>query len=423
MKKFCQRSGGLWLCAAALAGIASCGEVRHEYRLAMPSLQLDREVAEQLVEVFAQHSEHQISLVTLVDPDMTALEAVESGIADLALASNSQPYRQGITTVMPLYPTVLHVLYKHDRSADDVQKLLDGASIYAGPVGSASRQLMLAVLRGYKLGAADVKLVDEPTGLPDIVLLYLPISPTDIDEYLQANDAIGLYKMLSLGTVGELGKGSRIDTTLLLYPRLKPFLIPVDTYGALTPEPVVTLSVDKMLVAAPRLKAAVVYDLIEELRRLQPALEARKPLLFRHLSDDFSASDSTFVLHQGAQAFINRDEPEFFERYSGVAEVLVTLLIGLISGSYALVKIYNRRRKNRIDEFYAGVMAVRDSALENKNQAARDAAVADVRRLQNKAFAMLIDEKLAADESFRIFITLSNDVIAELGGAANSIID
>jgi hypothetical protein len=27
---------------------------------------------------------------------------------------------------------------------------------------------------------------------------------------------------------------------------------------------------------------------------------------------------------------------------------------------------------------------------------------------------MLVDEKLAADESFRIFITLSNDVIREL---------
>jgi hypothetical protein len=35
--------------------------------------------------------------------------------------------------------------------------------------------------------------------------------------------------------------------------------------------------------------------------------------------------------------------------------------------------------------------------------------------MQDKAFELLVDEKLAADESFRIFVTLSNDVLQELG--------
>ncbi len=45
----------------------------------------------------------------------------------------------------------------------------------------------------------------------------------------------------------------------------------------------------------------------------------------------------------------------------------------------------------------------------------RYAVVSKVRELQNTAFEMLVDEKLAANESFRIFITLSNDVIEQLG--------
>ena len=52
-------------CAAVLAGITSCGEARHEYRLAIPDLELDREVAEVLVEVLEQNSRHRISLVPL----------------------------------------------------------------------------------------------------------------------------------------------------------------------------------------------------------------------------------------------------------------------------------------------------------------------------------------------------------------------
>ena len=171
---------------------------------------------------------------------------------------------------------------------------------------------------------------------------------------------------------------------------------------------------DKLLVSRPDLDSAVVYDLINEIRRLQPALAAKRPFLFQELGAEFDASGSTFVLHPGSQAFAVRDEPTFYERYSGVAEVLVTLVIGLISGAYAVIQIYNRRRKNRIDGFYTDVMEIRDSVNERSSSVDRAAAVERVRALQNEAFGMLINEKLAADESFRIFVTLSNDIIAQL---------
>ena len=46
--------------------------------------------------------------------------------------------------------------------------------------------------------------------------------------------------------------------------------------------------------------------------------------------------------------------------------------------------------------------------------AEREAGAAKVRELQNEAFQLLVSEKVAADESFRIFVTLSNDIITEL---------
>lgn len=418
MKQSWRQFGTLFLWVAIVLGIAGCGEARHEYRLATPGLVIDREVAEELVEIFEESSRHRISLVPLPDPTMTSPEAIASGAADLALTSNSQPYREGVTTVMPFYPTVLHILYKNDRDADDVGELLRGASIYAGPVGSTSYQVMLTILRAYGLSEKDVEIVANADGVPDVIVLYLPLSPEAISTYLEATGTVGRYRMLSLGSLDDLGTGSGLDRALLLNPRLRPFVVPVDTYGSVTPGPVVTLSVDKMLIASPQLEQTDVYDLIEELRRLQPALHARKPLLFRRLSDEFSASDSTFVLHPGAQAFVDRDAPDVYERYSGVAEVAITLLIGFISGTYALVQIYHRRRKDRIDEFYIDVMAIRDAALAKGDPVARDAAVANVRQLQNKAVQLLVDEKVAADDSFRIFLTLSNDIIAELGGKA-----
>jgi hypothetical protein len=73
------------------------------------------------------------------------------------------------------------------------------------------------------------------------------------------------------------------------------------------------------------------------------------------------------------------------------------------------------RRKNRIDKFYTKTIALRRSVTESSGTDEVENVLAEVRALQNTAFDLLVDERLAADESFRIFITLSNDVLRELG--------
>lgn len=400
----------------SLAGLllGGCGDRGDTFRLLAPSQLFDQQIAAELATVFEQNSRHGIDVVPLPPGFESPLHALEAGYADLALTSNAQPYRKGITTVMPLYPTVLHIVYRRDRPADSAVELLRGASVNAGPEGSASRQLLGEILAGLELRDDEVTFTDGIDELPDVNVLYLPISPDGIRAVLEKYGGPDEFSFLSLGSPEDIGTGALIDRAVLLNPRLSPFVIPLGTYGDLPQEPVLTVAVDKLLVSRPGLDDAAVYDLIGEIRRLQPALAAKRPLLYRRLSREFDASGSTFVLHPGAQAFAQRDEPTFYERYSGVAEVLVTLVIGLVSGTYAVIQIYNRRRKNRIDGFYTDVMAIRDSINERSSAADRAAAVERVRALQNEAFDMLIKEKLAADESFRIFVTLSNDIVTQL---------
>jgi len=146
--------------------------------------------------------------------------------------------------------------------------------------------------------------------------------------------------------------------------------------------------------------------------RLRPALFGERPELFQPLDENVARSNWTFTLHPGAVAFLQRDEPTFIERYSGVAEVLVTLMIGLISATFAAIKIHNVRRKNRIDEFYTKVIAIRDSIGPASSVAERNAAIANIRSLQDRGFELVVSENLAADETFRIFIDLTNDSIS-----------
>ena len=78
------------------------------------------------------------------------------------------------------------------------------------------------------------------------------------------------------------------------------------------------------------------------------------------------------------------------------------------------MRIVRRLRKNRIDEFYARVLELGRQAKATDDPAEHERIRDQIRALQAEAFDLLIDEKLAADESFRIFVTLSDDVLSDM---------
>ena len=82
-----------------------------------------------------------------------------------------------------------------------------------------------------------------------------------------------------------------------------------------------------------------------------------------------------------------------------------------------MLKIVSIRRKNRIDRFYMDVIRIRDSVAPDGAETARRAVVEEIRKLQNHAYELLVHEKLAADESFRIFVELTNTAIHEINAA------
>jgi hypothetical protein len=221
-------------------------------------------------------------------------------------------------------------------------------------------------------------------------------------------------RWFSFGAPEDVGNGSLVDLAIFLNPRLRPFVIPAGTFGELTPEPVVTVAVDNLLVARADLDKSVVYDIYAEILRLRPALFGTRPELYRPIDEHVAQTNFVYSLHQGALAFLKRDEPTFIERYSGVAEVVATLLVGIVSGLFAIVKIYRIRRKNRLDEFLVEVIGIRNSVQPHSSEEERAAAMASIRALQDRAFELLVDEKLAADDSFRIFTELSNDTIRRI---------
>lgn len=385
--------------------------------MVLPTEPVDASIADEISILLDGGASVRIRLTASPLAEEAALDAVESGEADLALVSNNLPFRSEIATVMPLYPTVLHIGSRTNADASHGAELLRGASVYAGPEGSASRLMFERIVERLGLGPEEFRYVSGIEDVPDVVIVFSPISPTRIAEIRKLLRDYPDLALISMGEPGDIGTGGIIDAAVLMNPHFQPFIIPVGTYGSLTPEPVVTVAVDKILVTRNDLDSTVVYDLVNEILRHRPALAGKRPGLFQQLGDDFDTSRSTYVVHTGTQAYLQRSAPSVYERYSGIAEVVVTLIVALGSAAIATVRIFRMRRKNRIDGFYTQTIALRRSVTESSEAAEIDRVINEVRSLQNQAFDLLVDEKLAADESFRIFITLSNDVLRQLGAA------
>ena len=311
--------------------LLACSERRPELRLIEPRLDVDRQIANEFVTIMNEKSS--ISLITVAARDINepSIEALLSDRADIALISNSQPYTSGITTVMPLYANILHILQKQPATAESEEELFASGTVFAGPPGSPSRVMLKKYAAKRQISDSDIHFVETFDGeCPDVIAIFAPII-RDLDTRLRSCSDVGLYRLHSLGTPDEIGSGSRIDAATLLNPSLRAFIIPAGIYPSISDEPVVTLAVDKMLVARRDMSATIIYDLISEVIRLRPALVASDPATFHALRGDFHSADSTFVLHPGAQSYVERNEPTVFERYSGVAEVAVTIFFALRS--------------------------------------------------------------------------------------------
>lgn len=394
----------------ALWGTPASAKPAAELDLIMPALTLDRVIAERIVELVKKDSGLQINLVPLPDESISALDALEAGFGDIAFAPNTGSYREGISTIIPLYPSVLHIVADKDRPADSLEELLRGAVVYAGPQGSTPWSLANKIVDGFEFAPGEVSFANNQDVAPDVIVLYAPIDRDRVMNDPRLKDV----KWFSFGDPEDIGNGSIVDLAVFLNPRLRPFVLPAGTFGKLTPEPVVTLAVDNLLVARTDLDKSIVYDIYAEILRLRPALFGTRPELYQPIDEHVAQTNFAFSLHPGALAFLKRDEPTFVERYSGVAEVVATLMVGVVSGLFAIVKVYRIRRKNRLDEFLVEVISIRNSVQPHSSEEDRAAAMASIRALQDRAFELLVNEKLAADDSFRIFTELSNDTIRRI---------
>ena len=183
--------------ASSAAMLASCESHIPDLRLVAPSESIDSGIISEFSNLLDEGYTVGISLTEYSLAEEAALDMLVSGSADLALVSNNLPYREDVATVMPLYPTVLHIAYRYGLDATSAESLLRGAAVYAGPEGSASRLVFERIVARQGLDADDYAYVSEAGPEPDVIIVFAPISPerTEAFPYLTRSRRGRLYRL------------------------------------------------------------------------------------------------------------------------------------------------------------------------------------------------------------------------------------
>ena len=387
--------------------IAGCADTSERLTLLHSAEQPAPGIAQKIKQVLEREG-FTIELVPEESPE-AIIEKLAEDAADLAVTEEPSRMQPGVTTIAPLYPSILHVLYERDESPASFQEVLSGKQVYAGPPGGAGQRLLESFGQDFRVPPSTYTVNDDPWSVTPEVFFIL-------GDFL-APDSIGQlesYRLYSFGSPSALGQGTVAEGLALTHPNIKTFVLPKNIYGPFNDVPVLTLATRSVLLAAESLEEAVGYELIQRLIEHSQELSDHYTLVTQELKPDLDTTRLTQPLHLGARRFVDRDKPSFIERYVEVIALAITVLAALGSGLLALLRYSKQRAKDRVDLYYRKILDLRQKIRTDMDIDAQRAIASEIKDVQEEVFALLIDERVSADETLTIFLDLSNQVLKEL---------
>lgn len=337
------------------------------------------------------------------------VDAVQDGTVDFAIMAEPILPIPGVRTLAPLYPSILHVMHKADREPASVKELIAGQKIYAGPQGSVARGALTRLAKEFGVPDADFEILENPWSVePDVYFIVGGLLADD--EILSMSE----YRLFGFGDPSALGAGTVAEGFALKYRNVKPFILPKGLYPGISDGPVLTIAIRTILIANADLPEPRAYFIAQALFENAQEIAAVYPLVTEALNPSFDPMTLTLPIHPGARLYIDRDEPGFLERYAETFAFGLTAIAGFASLTIWARRQRLQRRKDRVDVYYARILALRADALGDHSTGELKSFRQSVVDVQQEVFALLIDERIEADTAFTVFLGLSNQVLNEL---------
>lgn len=321
-----------------------------------------------------------------------------------------------LRSVLPLYSEIFFLIYHEKFNPKSLRDLVVGRKVAMGPQKSGTTKLAKTLFKEF--GIDESEYVPVYLELNDIVLsdsIDICCLVTGFDNFRVKQSINKGGKIFGLGDSNLAGKGSAVDGFCLKYPLANPYIIPRSVVANSPKDPILTVSVDAVLLTQKNISDHVVYKFIETLlNNKQLLIIEHQDELLSHITEKFDPSALRFPLHNGARQYLERNKPSIYERYAELFGVIFSIIAALVTGVIALTRWNRQRKKNRIDRFYKKILTIQKKIQNFRSVDDCSKAIDRLKILRRNAFEQLIDEKLLANESFRIFITFIHDTQKEI---------
>jgi TRAP-type uncharacterized transport system substrate-binding protein len=386
--------------------LASCTETKRNYVLMYSPDEPIGEISAHIEDIIETHTIHTVERI-ISEGSIANLDSLKNGTADLAIVENFIPFEDSIKTVLKLYPQILHIFYLSDTTITSLDGLLYDKDVFIGLPGSGSYRFMMILFDYFQLDKSRINVVDNAF-VNDVIAGFIDIISQDQLQGLES------FKLFSFDQIAAYGQGSVVEGIALRYPQVRPFVIPSGTYASLNRMPIVTLATDAILVARATMSEDEIYQITKAIFNDKQELTGISPLIQKGLTEHFDRSELSFPLHEGARIFFDRDEPSPLERYAELSGVIFSVLLALISGIITFLRWHSQRKKDRVDIFYQQLMDIKIQLPKLRHSVDGLRRIKEIHDAQHKAFQMLINEELSANESFRIYMELSKETVIDI---------
>ncbi len=339
---------------------------------------------------------------------------------DFALCQNDVSFYQDdlkeiqVNSIIPLYSEICFIIFPDSLNPKSLKELIVGKRIGIGPKESGTAAFMKTLFEHFNIQqdeytpiytSFDQNLLSNPN--IDVSCAMTGFNNSRIQKMLSQEHG----KLFSLDQPNESNEGgSSVDGFSMLYPRSKKFIIPKNLYKTAPSTPIITISVDAILLTHSNTPIELINQFTKSIVHNSQTLSNKNSLL-GELSENFDKEHLNFPLHEGSRIYYERDKPSFFERYAEMIGVIFSIFVVVIGAVSSLQKLFHQRQKDLIDEFYIKVIKIENKTKNFTTIEDCVEHIEQVRALKNDAFLLLVREKVRADESFRIFISQANDTI------------
>jgi DNA-binding transcriptional LysR family regulator len=343
--------------------------------------------------------------VTFFDESDEMFARLSDQSLDLAVVEEPMRPVGRETTILPLYPSVLHVLSRANSPSSGLRELL-GRAVYAGLPGSQGRRL--AELLVDDLGVVGSQILDEPWGtIPEAYFIFGGLLSKDAIRQLNG------FELVDLAMQGHGAGESIVDSIALRYPNLHPFTLPADLYPDLSREPVRTLAVTTLLAGRSGLREETVYRVTRQLIENLRPIRTMNPLARRISIENFDFDEFVLPLHTGSRRYLERNRPGFVEQHIDVIALSTTLFMAAVSGLVGWTHRRRRARKDRVDRHLINVLAVRRRIRAGQ----LDGAMETIDGIEKEVMQLVVTEQIEVDAGLIAFQLLCASVRREFDSA------